>query len=201
MLLDERPIDHELPGWLYEIKYDGYRLLAEFGNGTCRLKSRNGADATKWFPELYDALSKVSGGPYIVDGEVCVLDDLGRSDFDKLYARARRRRWVEGSDRVTYCVFDLLTVNGSPIMNLPLVERKKHLQTLLSPALQSVLYVDHLEEHGRQLFDQAAHELNLEGIVAKRGDSVYRPGVRSRDWVKMKIKRKGAVPLERFKRS
>lgn len=191
-------IDYEAPGWLFEIKYDGYRLLAEFGNLACKLKSRNGANATSWFPELYEGLSKVPGGPYIVDGEVCVLDDLGRSDFDKLHARAKRRRRVEGSDPVTFCAFDLLAVNGSPVMHLPLLVRKKQLGTLLTPAPDSVLYVSHLQEHGRELFERAVQQLKLEGVVAKRGESVYQPGVRSRDWVK--IKRKGAVLPERFKR-
>lgn len=199
MLLDERPIDYEAPGWLFEIKYDGYRLLAEFGDGSCKLKSRNGANATKWFPELYDALSRVPGGPYLVDGEVCVLDDLGRSDFDALHARAARRRRVEGADPVTYCVFDLIAEQGVDLSRQPLIYRKERLRKVLTPAPHSVLVVTHLEDHGRQLFEQAAEQLKLEGIVAKRADSFYQSGVRSRDWVK--LKRKGAVPPERFKRS
>ena len=199
MLLDERPVNYETPGCFFEIKYDGYRLLAEFGDGACKLKSRNGADATKWFPELQDALSKVPGGPYIVDGEVCVLGGMGRSDFIRLQGRARKKRWYEGADPVTYCVFDLLAERGLSLMAKPLHWRKKRLGEILTPAPHSVLYVHHLEDRGRELFEQAAHQLKLEGIVAKRADSLYEPGKRSRDWVK--IKRKGAVPPERFKRS
>ena len=84
MLLDERPLNLDEPGWIYELKYDGYRILAEFGDESCRLKTRNGADASKWLPEVCQGLAEIPGGPYITDGEVCVLDEYGRSDFDAL---------------------------------------------------------------------------------------------------------------------
>jgi len=196
MLLDERPIDHEAPGWLFENKYDGYRLLAEFGDGSCKLKTRHGANATKWFPELCDALSKVPAGPHIVDGEVCVLDSQGRSDFEKLRTRAKQRRWVQGSDTVTYCVFDLLVKHGESFMDQPLFSRKEALHELLTPAPHSVLVVTHLEGHGRQLLELAAETLQLEGIVAKKGTSTYEPGIRSPAWVK--LKRNRSVPARRF---
>ncbi|MBT2333642.1 hypothetical protein J7E49_06955 [Variovorax paradoxus] len=133
MLLDERPIDFEEPGWIYELKFDGYRVTAEF-DGTVRLRSRNGADASKWFPEITSSLAKVKGGQHIVDGEICVLDELGRSDFDKLQDRARRRRWHEGSSPVTYCVFDLLVHRGIDITQQPLIQRKALLAKLFKPA-------------------------------------------------------------------
>ncbi len=100
MLLSEHPMPFDLPGWMYEIKHDGYRVTAMFGSGAWRLRTRGGADATRWFPEVARSLAAVPGGPYITDGEVCVFDDLGRSDFDRLQARARRRRYVEGGDHV-----------------------------------------------------------------------------------------------------
>jgi len=87
MLLEERPFDLDQSGWIYEIRFDGYRLLAEFG-GTVQLRSRNGANATKWFPEVVESLAEIKGGLYVVDGEVCVLDDMGRSDFNLLHERA-----------------------------------------------------------------------------------------------------------------
>lgn len=72
MLLDERPLNLDEPGWIYELKYDGYRVLAEFGGGgPCQLRTRKGADATKWFPEICLGLEEIVGGPYITDGEVC----------------------------------------------------------------------------------------------------------------------------------
>ena len=74
MELDERPIDLKQPGWLYEIKFDGWRPMAEFGDGACLLRTRRGADATRWFPEVSKSLAAVPDGPYVIDGEVCVLD-------------------------------------------------------------------------------------------------------------------------------
>src|SRR6476659_4887178 len=100
MLLDERPLPLTAPGWIYEIKYDGYRLTAMFGDGECQLRTRRGADATRWFPEVALALGARRGGPYVTDGEICVFDETGRSNFNRLQARARRRRWFEGCDPV-----------------------------------------------------------------------------------------------------
>ncbi|NSX14939.1 hypothetical protein HTY52_12725 [Cupriavidus taiwanensis] len=89
MLLCERKTIPRGPGWHFEIKYDGYRLLAATGDAP-RLKSRNGANATTWFPELVEALATLPAGS-ILDGEVCVLDDIGKSDFERLHARALRK--------------------------------------------------------------------------------------------------------------
>lgn len=197
MLLDERPLNLDEPGWIYELKFDGYRVLAEFGNGEARLQTRNGADCSTWFPEVVKALAGVAGGPHITDGEVCVLDDYGRSDFNRLQDRARRRTWYEGADPVVYCVFDLLQERGKDLTQLSLLQRKARILKRLA-GLPSVLPMTHVDaEHGRELFEMAQRIL-LEGVVAKRADSVYQPGVRSSDWVK--VKRKGAVPAERFRR-
>jgi len=185
MRLDERPFDLYAPGWLFEIKYDGARLMAQFGEGKASLMTRNGADATKWFPEVAERLATVPGGPHIVDGEMCVLDDLGRSNYYKLRARAKRRRWYGGADDATYCVFDLLVEDGVNLMSRPLTERKRRLADLVGPAAQSVFYVQHSEDQGRELMAQAA-ALGLEGLVAKRADSCYDPGFRSPEWVKIK---------------
>ncbi|KWT89375.1 MULTISPECIES: hypothetical protein [unclassified Variovorax] len=198
MLLDERLLDLDDPGWIYELKYDGYRMLAEFGNGTCQLKTRKGADATKWFPEICKGLEEVPGGPYIVDGEVCVLDEYGRSDFDALQDRARRRRWYTGARPVAYLIFDLLVDRGADITGRPLIKRKAALDRLLKVPLPNLLEVGYVEEGARRLFDEAVLPLKLEGLIAKRKTSIYQPGVRSSDWVK--VKRKRAVPAERFRR-
>ncbi|NDZ11458.1 hypothetical protein C7T35_23955 [Variovorax sp. WS11] len=198
MLLDERPLNLEEPGWIYELKYDGYRMMAKFGTGACELRTRNGADATNWFPEVARSLAAVPGGPYVTDGEVCVLDELGRSDFDRLQDRARRRRWYEGADPVAYCVFDLLVDGGKDITAVPLLQRKQALADLLDPAPPNVLVVGHFDSDGHRFFHEAVLPLKLEGLVAKWATSPYTPGKRSRDWVK--VKRKGAVPAERFRR-
>ncbi|MBT2326249.1 hypothetical protein J7E62_28385 [Variovorax paradoxus] len=177
-------------------------MLAEFGEGMkTELRTRHGADATKWFPEVVKSLSSIKGGPFVTDGEVCALDHLGRSDFERLQDRASRRRWFPGAAPVTYAVFDLLVDQGVDVTQLPLIERKARLAQLLKVPPLSVLFVNH--------FDNEAHDINsivrdavvpfeLEGLVAKRKDSVYRPGARTADWVN--VKRKNAIPAQRFKR-
>lgn len=157
------------------------------------------ASATKWFPELAKSLAAVEGGPFIVDGEVCALDELGRSDFGALPERARWRRWFEGVRPVSYCVFDLLAAGVHDLTSLPRLERKEALADILSPAPRFVLLVGHIEEHAETLFKTAVQQLKLEGLVAKRAESIYRPGVRSADWVK--VKRAGAIPAALEERS
>lgn len=176
------------PDWLYEIKFDGYRCLARAGGAEpVELRTKSGADCTRWYPEVAEALARVAGGPHVIDGEVCVLDDLGRSDFNALQERSARRRRYPGCRLVTYCAFDLLFEDGRSIMGLPLVERKERLGRLLA-GVGDVLVVGDLPADAA-LFGQAVEPLQLEGFVAKRRASVYTPGMRSPDW--LKIKRKG----------
>lgn len=183
--------------WLYEIKFDGYRCLARAGSGAeVELRTKSGTNCTGWYPELAECLAKVPGGPHVIDGEVCVLDDIGRSDFERLHARSARRRWYADCSPVTLCAFDLLVQDGRKIMDLPLVERKARLAKLLYRA-PGVLMVSDLPAQA-ELFREAVEPLLLEGFVAKRRASTYQPGERSRDWIK--IKRKGAVPYKRFSR-
>ncbi|MDM0030288.1 ATP-dependent DNA ligase [Variovorax saccharolyticus] len=198
MLLDHRPLPLTAPGWIYEIKYDGCRLTALFGDGQCRLRTRGGADATRWFPEVAESLAAVRGGPYVTDGEICVFDDIGRSDFKRLQDRARRRRWSEGCAPVSYAVFDLMVDHGIDITQRPLFQRKALLRELLDPSPNNVLAVGHFDSDIPRIFNDAVLGLKLEGLVAKRDDSLYLPGTRSRDWVK--VRRTGAVPAVRFKR-
>jgi bifunctional non-homologous end joining protein LigD len=197
MLLDERPLNLDEPGWIYELKMDGYRVLAEF-DGAVQLRTRNGTDATTWFPEVTHGLAHLRNGHCVVDGEVCVLDEIGRSDFNQLQDRARRRGRYPGAPSVVYCVFDLLVRRGVDITQQPLLKRKATLAKILKTAPPAIMYVGHFDSGAVQLFKNAVIPLKLEGLVAKRANSVYRPGVRSSDWVK--VKRKGAIPAERFKR-
>jgi len=175
------------PGWIYELKFDGYRLMASVWDGQVQLATRQGTRATTWFPEIVKGLAALRGGPHILDGEVCVLDDLRRSDFSRLQVRWRHRRWYEGCDAVTFCAFDLLARGGRSLIGLPIEERKQQLLVLLSPAPPSVLHVGHFgADEGRLLFERAVNELKLEGLVAKRLGSTYKPGERTSDWVKVK---------------
>jgi bifunctional non-homologous end joining protein LigD len=198
MLLSESkvtPLDK--PGWIYEVKYDGYRIVAGVVDGVVQLRSRGGADYTRAFPEIVEALASLPGGPHIFDGEAVVLDENGRSDFNRFQDRARRRTRRPGDDPVVFAAFDLLAHDGHAVIGAPVEERKALLRGLLPQALDAVHYVEHFDaEHGRSLYRQAV-TLGLEGLVAKRLGSLYRPGERSPEWVKAKVP--GAVPPERFR--
>lgn len=185
--------------WTAEIKYDGYRLFALVAEGRLMLRTRgrngNPADATRWYPELRGLTSLPS--ETVLDGEVAVLDDIGRSDFESLHARSRRRKLSPGDRPVAYCAFDLLMLGGKDLRAWPLKRRKEALAELLSPPPDHVLFVQDLPGQVAALYS-AALQLQLEGVVAKRLDSAYQSGARSLDWVK--VKRPGAVPPERFRR-
>lgn len=183
------------PDWIYEIKFDGYRCMARAGGGLAELRTKSGTNCTAWYPELTQALSKLPGGPHVIDGEVCVLDDIGGSDFKRLHERAKHRSWFLGCDPVTLCVFDLLFEDGRNIMGLPLMERKARLARLVQ-RVESMVLVDDLP--AQAALSEGSVGARLEGFLAKRCASTYQPGVRSSDW--LKIKRIGDVVPERFRR-
>lgn len=157
-----------------------------------QVRTRGGADATAWFPEIPAALAGMPAGHHIIAGEVCVLVD-GRSDFVQLHERAMRRRWYQGAPPVVLCAFDLLVHAGIDIRGKPIEERKARLAELVA-GLPSVLFVSAIDD-GAAAWG-AVLALQLEGVVAKRAGSVYVAGP-SRDW--LKIKRPGAT-LPGFKR-
>lgn len=195
---DRSYLPFDSPDFIYEIKFDGYRGLARVEDGTARLFTKSRVEATKRFPEIAQALSALPGGPHILDGEIAVLDQYGRSDFWKLRERASRRRWYPGAPHCTYMAFDMMMCNGQDVMDLPLVMRKELLAELLAPLPKnSVMYVQDFDADA-SLFPRFVLAYELEGFVAKRKSSPYLPGVRSDDW--RKIKRKGAVEPQRFKR-
>jgi bifunctional non-homologous end joining protein LigD len=174
------------PDWIYEVKYDGYRCLARCGGGEpTELRTKSGANCTKWFPEVANLLATLPGGPHIIDGEVCVLDDIGRSDFECLQQRARHRRWYPGCNPVTMCSFDVLYTGGRWVMALPLIERKAMLREVLAPLGKKIIVVGEFPADAA-LFQQLVLGAKLEGFVAKRLASPYVPGVISRDWRKVK---------------
>lgn len=172
--------------WIYEVKYDGYRCMARSGGGQpTELRTKNGVDCTVWFPEVAQLLEALPGGPHVIDGEVCVLDDIGRSDFESLQTRARRRCWYYGCTAVTLCAFDLLYQDGRSVMPLPLGMRQALLRKLLEPLLPRLVIVGELPARA-ELFAAAVLGAKLEGFVAKRLASPYLPGVRTKDWLKIK---------------
>jgi bifunctional non-homologous end joining protein LigD len=170
-------------GWLHEIKYDGYRLLGAVDAGRVRLRSRSGADWTSRLPSIAKAVATLGVRQLALDGELVYLSGDGFPDFERLQVATRSR---EHQPRLYYQVFDLLDLNGEDLTCRPLVERKACLVELLMRAGQPRLrYVAHVQG-GAAGFFHAVDELGLEGIVSKRARSIYRSGVRSPDWVKVK---------------
>jgi bifunctional non-homologous end joining protein LigD len=173
-LVDE-PFDDER--WVFERKWDGFRLITEKRGHTLRLWSRNGIDATTRYAVLLPALQKIEGS-CVIDGELCALDAHGRSRFQLLQNALNKKA------RLLYVVFDALFVGGKDIRKKPLLERKKILKALLAcdPLLR---YSEHVAEFGIREFARAqrAHE---EGVIAKRAAGLYYSGKRTREWLKFK---------------
>ncbi len=178
-------------GWLFELKLDGYRILASRENDDVRLTTRNGREASPSFPEIAEALAGLPFRRFVLDGEVIATDENGRPSFQRLQQRARflrpleiRRAAIENP--VIYYAFDLLAFEDWDLRSLPLIERKEVLRAFLPP-VGPIPYLDHFEREGERLFEQV-RTMGLEGIVAKRRDSRYRSG-RSADWVKIRADR------------
>jgi bifunctional non-homologous end joining protein LigD len=182
--------------WLYEIKFDGYRCLAGIEDGQAQLRTKNLKDCTAWFPEVAEALAAIPGR-HVIDGEACVIDGMGMSNFNRFQERARHRRWYPGCPRVTLCAFDLLVHDGISIMGLPLVERKARLAQLLANVPKArVMFVQDFEADANVFRAMVDAGWRIEGVMGKKKDSRYQPGTRSYDW--RKIKRNGAIPPQRF---
>jgi bifunctional non-homologous end joining protein LigD len=163
-------------GWRYEVKWDGYRVLATVTGGEVALTSRRGNDLTERFASVARALERSVRTPdCVLDGEVCALDEQGRSSFSVMQ---------QGSGPLVYYVFDVLEIDGEPQIGRPLSERRERLRGLLDPRGSAVRLSEAFDD-GEALF-AAAEEQELEGIVAKRAESRYQPGRRTRDWVKVK---------------
>ena len=184
----DKPFD--APEWLFEIKWDGYRAIAFIENGKARLVSRNQTDLTPRYPELKDLPKFLKARTAILDGEVVALDDQGRASFSLMQQRTGfrpgGRRGAANTDvPVLYYAFDLLYLDGYDLRKLPLEERKKKLLSMIV-AGDALRYSDHYEQQGKALF-KVAEEKGLEGILAKKRDSIYQER-RSSDWLKIKIR-------------
>ncbi len=186
------------PDWLFEVKWDGYRVEAVVRDGRARIWTRNQLDASRYFPELAGEAPWIDAREAIVDGEVVALDADGRPSFSLLQDRTGIRTGrVPGSKApgqpapVVYQVFDLLHLDGRSLLLVPLEERKRLLRSRLRPHPR-VGYASHVVGDGLA-FTEAARAQELEGIVAKLRRSPYEAGRRSRSWLKFKLRREQEV--------
>ena len=176
-LLEERPPDGE--GWIHEIKYDGYRLIAAVTPDRVKLYTRSGLDWTAKFASLVPALQKLKVTA-LLDGEAIVQDEKGLSRFGLL-----QEALSDGDGAgMRYVVFDLLSLAGEDLRSNPLIERKAVLKKLMKKAKPPLLYSDHLSGDAMQAYGEACR-LNLEGLVSKRKDAPYLSR-RDGSWIKSK---------------
>ena len=167
--------------WLYELKYDGYRILSFIEGNRVRLITRNDNDYTKYFQKVADSLLDFAGGrAMILDGEMTVTDASGKTDFQALQNYMKHHE----NKNLTYIIFDLLALDGIDLRGQRLIERKETLEALMKDAPKNLYYSRHVKGNGKESF-AVASENGLEGIVGKKADSIY-SGTRNGDWIKLK---------------
>ena len=204
MLAGTRDAPFDDPAWLFEVKWDGIRVVATVrrpGGGedpSTALVTRAGNDVTAAYPELWPLWERVLARNAVLDGEVVALGADGRPSFERLQERmhVRDADHVQRLRRrlpVTLVVFDVLAVDGEALVDQPLEERLARLGDLLVPGT-AVIRSEPVREHGCALY-AAVEAQGLEGIVAKRAASRYLPGKRSQDWLKIKVRRPGRVVI------
>ncbi len=191
MLAETRPDAFTSDGWLFELKYDGYRLIAAREDGEAVLYSRAGNALTETFPEIARAVSALPYDGVIIDGEAVVHDDTGLPSFQRLQKRGRLNRRMDIQQAAldlpaTLYAFDLLAFEGYDVRPVPLRDRKRLLRELL-PNAGPIRYSDHVETQGEAMYQQVV-KLRLEGLVAKKADEPYREG-RSPHWLKIRADR------------
>jgi bifunctional non-homologous end joining protein LigD len=181
--LTDAPFDD--PDWVFEVKWDGYRVITRVLDGKATLLSRNGLDVTKKYPALAQAAGKIDHDA-VLDGELVALDASGKPSFSLMQKAA------ENPSALIYYAFDLLWLDGTDLRRKTLLERKELLESIL-PRRSMIRYSEHIEEKGKKYFAAAAKQ-DLEGVMAKRKDSAYVSGSRTKDWLKVKTsKRQEAV--------
>lgn len=189
-LVDE-PFDE--PGWIYEIKWDGYRTIATLHNGVSTLTSRNNLVFQQFEP--VNELLETWRFNAVLDGEIVALNDQGTADFGALQNWRNKKH-----AHLAYYVFDILWYNGRDLTGLPLAERREILDAVLPKDSELIRPSQTFEVGGIEFFE-AAKRMGLEGIIAKRSDSVYTADLRSRDWLKIKAKRRQEVVIAGFTRN
>lgn len=178
MLASSRKDIFNKEGWIYELKWDGYRLIANIENGKVSLQSRNGISLNSRFPNLVKDLENIPHD-VVLDGEVVVLDKDGKPLFQELQNYDPS---TQGSLR--YYVFDMLFLNEHSMLDLPLLERKSLIPEVLEHNAIA-FYCDHVEAMGTAFYKKAI-DAGMEGVIAKKADSIYTPGYRSEKWLKIK---------------
>jgi bifunctional non-homologous end joining protein LigD len=176
MPLQRRRVPFSNPDWLFELKYDGFRAICCVECGVARLISRRG-NTYKSFPVLSDAIAReLKAKDALLDGEIVCLDQNGKPQFNELLFRRGEPRFY---------AFDVLWLDGCDLREKPLLKRKGLLRRLIPKRSVHLLYVDHVEECGEELFEAACRN-DLEGIVAKLKSGAYTSDSRSTTWVKIK---------------
>lgn len=200
MLAETREQPFTKPGWVFELKLDGYRVRAAREHGAARLITRNGHDIAATFPEIARAVAALPFDGLVLDGELVVADEAGHPSFQRLQNRAQRalevRRAAVEAPALLY-LFDLLAFEEYDLRPLPLAQRKAVLERIL-PRTGPLRYLEHFAKDGEALYERVV-EMGLEGIVAKKADSPYRAG-RSASWLKIRADRTGDFVVVGFTR-
>jgi bifunctional non-homologous end joining protein LigD len=175
----------ELPigDWIYEMKVDGYRALAFKADQEVRLVSRNRNSFNNDYPLIIDALKSLKTKNFTIDGEIAALDEHGRPSFQLLQSYGSHKHTP-----LVYYAFDLLSLDGSDLRSRPLIERRELLAKLLKKAPENIKFSEELQGTREELL-RVARQFQLEGLTAKRPDSLYEPSRRSGAWVKIKLTR------------
>lgn len=177
--LVDKPVEED--GWMYEVKWDGYRALGYINEGTVDIRSRNNKDFNEKFYPIFEALKKWNINA-VVDGEIVVVDKKGVPDFGALQS------WRSEADGLlSFYLFDILWLNGSDLMQVPLNERREILRSVV-PADGLLKVSENFEATGTEFFE-LADKMGLEGIMAKKGNSLYTPDLRSKEWLKIKTEK------------
>jgi bifunctional non-homologous end joining protein LigD len=177
--LVNKPFDKE--GWLYEVKWDGFRSISYLNKGIVDIRSRNNKNFNKKFYPLYNELKDWQVNA-VVDGEIIVVNDQGVPDFNAL------QEWRSEADgQLIYYVFDILWLEGYDLMRVPLEERKTILQEII-PETGMIRMSENFSVTGTAFFEMT-DKMGLEGILAKKADSVYQPNIRSKAWLKVKTEK------------
>jgi bifunctional non-homologous end joining protein LigD len=185
--LTDTPFDD--PGWVFEDKYDGFRMIAEIARGKVTLYSRNGKIISRSYIEVAAALEGVKSD-VVIDGELVAIGKDGVSHFQLLQNALRHEA------KLLYCVFDLMFEKGADLRKRPLLERKRRLKAIL-PRDKVIAFSRHRNANGTTFFAEAERK-GLEGIMAKRADSAYASGSRTPDWLKIKTAKRQEVVIAGF---